>query len=128
MTTDTITRHNAGTDEVHAIAQLVEGIRPSWPRAIVEAVLLAHADQVDAADLAVAAIRAAQNTDWHTPKVIGWRGPHWDGARTKPNEHIRLRCRTCGKLEDRCIMERPGLDDDHPFEPSSAPARRERAR
>lgn len=128
MTTDTITRHNASDEDLHAIAQLVSGTRPEWPRAVVEQVLLAHRDQVDAADLAVAAIRAAQNTEWHTPKVIGWRGPHWEGARTKPNEHVRLRCSVCGKLEDRCAMDRPGLDDDHTFEPTQARVRREQAR
>lgn len=127
MTTATNT-YTAGPDDLHSIAQLVSHIRPEWQRAVVESVLLAHAHQVHAADLAVAAIRAAQNTDYKTPKTIGWRGPHWEGAKTKPHELTLYRCRVCGKREDRCAMERPGLDDDHAFEPTAEPVRRERAR
>ena len=127
MTTATNT-HQASSEDLHSIAQLVSHIRPDWPRAIVESVLQAHAHQVHAGDLAVAAIRAAQNVEYHTPKTIGWRGHHWDGAVTKPNEVQLHRCLVCGKREDRCAMERPGRDDDHAFEPTAERVRRERAR
>lgn len=123
----TTTQHNASPVELDAIAELVFAIRPRWETGLVRAVLLAHVQQVDAGDLAVAAIRAAQNMDYRTPKTIGWRGPHWDGARTKPLDQQRLAyCRTCGKREDKCETQRIGLDDDHAFEPSSSRPRWDR--
>lgn len=127
MTTNTLT-HTAGTDELQAIAFLVAQIRGEWPAAVTMSVLQAHAGQCDAGDLAVAALRAAMNPEYRTPKTIGWRGPHWDGSKTKPNQVQLRRCNTCGKREDRCAMERPGLDDDHDFEPSLERPRLERAR
>lgn len=112
-------------DHVHAsptdlamIATLTASVRPDWPSHLVESVLQSHAHQVHVADLACAAMRAAQNPDLRTPKAIGWRGPHWDGAKTTPLHHEpRERCNVCGKTEPRCVTERPGRDDDHEFEP-----------
>lgn len=125
MSQQTATRARDQLDHVHAsvtdlgmIAALVASIRPDWPGAVIASVLQSHAHQVHAADLAVAAIRAAQNPELRTPKAIGWRGPHWDGAKTTPQHHEpRERCGVCGKTEPRCVMERPGRDDDHAFEP-----------
>lgn len=107
----------ATASDIEAIVQLVWSVRPDWPGGIVRMVLEAHRSQVDVADLAVAAVRCASNPNMPTPKYIGWRGPHWDGTVTQP-EHVapRARCVVCGKTEDRCYSERPGIDDDHAFE------------
>ncbi len=112
-------QHRATTQDLASIVQLVSEMRPDWDSNLISLVLIAHRDQVDAADLAVAAIRAAQDPEHRTPKVIGWRGHHWDGARTKPPRIRDLEiCGVCGKPEDRCYSERPGHDDDHDFEPT----------
>lgn len=100
------------------IAELVVMVRPSWDQTIVRAVLMGHASKVDGADLAIAALRCATNLDFHTPKAIGWRGPHWDGLTTTPPEVQHApRCQVCHKPEPRCYGERPGIGDDHVFEP-----------
>lgn len=115
MTTD---NHNASDQELDAIAFLVSQARPEWQAGLVLSVLTAHRSQVDAADLAVAALRAARNPDYRTPKTIGWRGEHWRGLTTViPDMKPRERCGVCGKTEDRCETQRVGLDDDHAFEP-----------
>lgn len=119
MTSETLTRHTASTEDISHVVALVANVRPDWDSGLVRLVLLSHRDQVDAADLTVATIRAAQNLDFRTPKSIGWRGPHWDGARTKPDAIVeRARCTTCGKTESRCYSERPGgwATDDHEFQ------------
>lgn len=117
MTTSTLTRHTASTEDIAHITALVANVRPDWDAGLVRLVLLSHRDQVDAADLAVATIRAAQNPDYRTPKSIGWRGPHWDGSTTRPPAVVeRERCTVCGKVESRCYGDRPGRDDDHEFE------------
>lgn len=127
MTRADLTYGAIGDDDLAALAVFVGHLRPDWPSPVVAGVLMAHRDQADAGDLAVAAIRAAQNPEYRTPKVIGWRGPHWDGARRKPNQADYYRCGICGKPEDRCTMERIGRDDDHAFEPTKHLVR-ERAR
>lgn len=111
-------RHTASDAEVQAITTLVLGTRPSWDEWQVRAVLSAHRGQVDAPDLAVAAVRCANDPNQISPKCIGWRGPHWRGLGTMPAQHReRLeRCHECGKPEDRCLTERPG-PDDHDFVP-----------
>lgn len=115
MTTDS---HNPSDQELEAIAYLVARSRPEWPAGVTLSVLRAHRLQVDAADLAIAALRAARTPDFRTPKTIGWRGPHWAGLATVvPDAAPRKRCRVCGKTEDRCETQRVGLDDDHDFEP-----------
>lgn len=109
-----------GHETLAQVARVVCAIRPSWPEHLVISALQSHASTVNLGDLAVAAIRAAQNMDLSTPKTIGWRGPHWDGARTRPTSpEPRERCNICGKPEPRCVMERPGADDDHAFEPKA---------
>lgn len=110
----------ATADTLDHITALVCQVRPDWDRAVTLSILRSHAHQVDGGDLAVAAIRAAQVSDFRTPKAIGWRGPHWSGLETEPPEHTesRTRCRICGKTEPRCYSERPGPGDDHTFEPN----------
>lgn len=117
MSTATIDRHAASVDDVGHIAALVANIRPDWDPGLVRVVLLSHRDQVDGADLAVAAIRAARNLNFRTPKSIGWRGPHWRDLDTQPIAVARdtRRCGICGKTEPRCYSERVG-PDDHEFE------------
>lgn len=113
-----ITRHELSLESVNHLVALVEQVRPDWDPTLVRIVLLNHRTSVDAADLAIAAVRAARNLDLPTPKAIGWRGPHWDGAITLPPEIApRERCSTCGLAEERCYSQRPGIDDDHRFVP-----------
>lgn len=120
MTAPTITQANADHEVIAHITAVVVAVRPDWPAHLVAEVLRSHAHQVHAADLAVAAVRAAANPDFHTPKTIGWRGPHWDGARTMPADIApRARCGVCGKREPQCVTQRPGRDDDHVFEAAS---------
>lgn len=117
MSTATLDRHTASIDDVGHIAALLVNIRPDWDPGLVRVVLLSHRDQVDGADLAVAAIKAARNLQFRTPKSIGWRGPHWSGLDTQPIQVRRDRrlCGICGKPEHRCYGERRG-PDDHDFE------------
>lgn len=114
-----MTAVNAGPVQVDHITALVCQVRPDWPAWQVKSVLQSHAGQVHLADLAVAALRAAQSPTLQTPRAIGWRGPHWDGATTLPPAIApRARCGVCGKTEDRCAIDRPG-PDDHTFEPAA---------
>lgn len=100
----------------HLVALIYE-VRPDWESVVVRAVLNAHADQVRLSDLSVAAIRCAADPTVVSPKVIGWRGPHWRGLQTKPGipSDPGPKCGVCGKPEPRCWSERPG-PDDHQFE------------
>lgn len=101
-----------------AITHLVHEARPSWPPTVILAVLEAHAHHLDSTDLAIAALRAAKNPAYHSPKTIGWRGPHWDGLGTMPSGMMTSRrCGVCGRFEDQCLTTRIGRDDDHEFEP-----------
>lgn len=113
---DDLDHTHATRDHCQAIASLAHAARPDWPEPAILSVLQSHAAQVHLADLTVAAMRAAQRPEFRTPRAIGWRGPHWDGAKTLPVEvAAKDRCDTCGKVESRCLTERPGLDDDHVF-------------
>lgn len=114
----TVTAYHATADTISHLVALVAQARPDWDSGLVRIVLHSHADQVTGNDLAVAALRCAANPDMPTPKAIGWRGPHWDGLATMPVEVApRERCSVCGKTEPRCYSVRPGLDDDHVFDP-----------
>lgn len=110
--------YTARHDEITAIADLVHAARPEWEPSLVRIVLSAHAGQVDGTDLAIAALRCAQNLDYPTPKAIGWRGPHWRDLNTMPASATpRTRCRICQRTEPECYAVRPG-PDDHPFTPA----------
>lgn len=114
-----ITRHEMTLETVNHLVALIEQVRPDWDPSLVRVILLNHRTSVDAADLAIAAIRAARNVDIPTPKSIGWRGPHWDGAVTLPPAIApREKCSVCGLTEERCYSIRPGRDDDHAFTPA----------
>lgn len=110
--------YTARQAELSAIADLVFQERPEWDRNLIFVVLTSHVALVDGTDLAIAALRCAQNRDYPTPKAIGWRGPHWRGLDTMPIE-VRApdRCKTCGRTEPDCYAVRPGQGDDHTFEP-----------
>lgn len=110
--------HTATDEDIEHLASLVYSIRPKmdWERWLIRQVLTAHRDRVDVADLAEAAVRCARDSQLSTPKAITFRGPHWRGLDTAPPEITGgPRCTTCGKIEARCLTERPG-PDDHPFE------------
>lgn len=103
------------------IGQLVEQIRPDWDPYVVRAIATDLAQRVALADLVCVCVRAASNPDLHNPRSILWRGPHWHGVKDPPPEVApKERCRTCGKIEPRCVMDRPG-PDDHPFDPMPLP-------
>lgn len=109
--------YNANPATVDHIAQLVVNARPEWDYLVIRVVLNSHAAKVDGTDLAIAALRAARNPNFLTPKAIGFRGAHWDDLDTKPPEVTTVVCEVCGKTEARCY-ERKGVDDDHLFAPS----------
>lgn len=118
--------YNAGVDTIDRIAYLVYAARPDWDSSLVRVILLSHAMQVDGTDLAIAALRAASDPSNRSPKVIGWRGPHWDGLGTRPaDQRTYTWCGVCGKIEPRCLSERFG-DDDHEHEPTDRPVRTRR--
>lgn len=111
--------HQASDAMIAHIAALVHDARRDWDVVVVKLVLGAHRTQCAGTDLFIAALRAAQNDQFLTPKAIGWRGPHWDGLATRPVEaESAVRCDTCGKTEPRCYSDRPGKDDDHVFRPN----------
>ena len=111
--------YEASLDTLHAIARLVHEERPDWDAQQVLVILLSHQRTVTGTDLAIAALRAASNHDLRDPRTIGWRGPHWDGLTSAPPEvQAGPRCSVCQKIERRCVMERPGKDDDHAFSPA----------
>lgn len=111
----TYDHHPASDAMVNHIAALVHDARPDWELTLLRIILSAHRSQCAGADLAIAALRAAQNPNLLTPKAIGWRGAHWEGLATRPVEaESSARCGECGKPESRCYTERPG-PDDHVF-------------
>jgi hypothetical protein len=110
--------YTATRDELEHIAALVHQERPQWDSTVVMLVLTAHVGQVDGTDLAIAALRCAKNSDYPTPKAIGWRGPHWRGLDTvPPAAQFRPRCKICSRTEPECYAVRPGKGDDHTFTP-----------
>lgn len=110
--------YRLGPDTAHAVAELVHAERPDWPIGVVLSVLESHAPAYTGSDLAVAAIRCAQDPASPGPKSIGWPGPHWRGLKTQPAPPVPVRCAVCGHLEHVCAYARPGIDDDHAFEPA----------
>ena len=109
----------ATDEDLEALATLVYSLRPrmDWERWLIRQVLATHRHTIDLADLAEAAVRCARDSQLSTPKAIIFRGKHWRDLDTAP-PHVTggPRCTTCGKVEARCLTERPG-PDDHPFEP-----------
>lgn len=113
---------------ISSIADLVWQERPEWDRPLVGIILRDLARYVDGSDLAIAALRAAQNRAVPEPRAIAWRGPHWRDLNSLPPEaKAQARCSVCGKVESRCLTERPG-PDDHRFEPTDPTALRVRRR
>lgn len=103
--------------DIEHLAALVYSLRTDWEEWLIKQVLNAHRDRVALADLAEAAVRCARDSQLHTPKAITFRGAHWRGLETAPPEvNGGPRCTVCGKIESRCLTERPG-PDDHDFEP-----------
>jgi hypothetical protein len=109
--------YRMGEETAAHVAALVTIERPEWEPALVKIVLLSHAHAFDGSDLAVAAIRCAQDPASPAPKAIAWNGPHWRGLKTQPTPPMqRVLCKVCGKPEPVCVYNRPGIDDDHAFE------------
>jgi hypothetical protein len=108
------------SDVVPHVSATVCEMRPDWDEWVVGAVLRDLSQRVPVEDWAPAALLAAANLDLPSPKAIIWRGSHWDHAKVKPAEVTeRERCDVCGKTESRCLTQRPGKDDDHPFTPAT---------
>lgn len=114
----TSTTYEASRETIDHLVALVVQARPSWDQQLVHVVLSDLARKVAGNDLAIAALRAASNTDLPQPKAIAWRGPHWVGLESDPpaGPLNPPRCGVCGHHEPRCYSVRHG-DDDHTFEP-----------
>ncbi len=109
----------ATDEDIENLSALVYSIRPAmdWERWLIRQVLAAHRSTIDLADLAEAAVRCARDSQISTPKAIIFRGRHWRDLATAPAAITGgPRCTTCGKIEGRCLTERPG-PDNHEFEP-----------
>lgn len=108
----------ATRESLEHVAALIHQTRPEWDEYLVMVVLGDLAPRVDGTDLAIAALRCAQDTTMLTPKAIGW-GRHWRGLDTEPPAVTASaqRCDVCGKTEARCLGERIGVDDDHAYDP-----------
>ena len=86
MTIDTTNQTSDATQltqsQATSLAGFINTIRPSWdPRGIVTALKDARA-RGTAAEVAVAAIRAAAEPTNRTPAVIALEGPHWQQPTT----------------------------------------------
>ncbi len=102
--------------EINALAYIVNQIRPSWPRPVIELALAD--DHRDLGTLTRAAVQAAQTPDTRHPNGIRTTFPGADGcsvceqrersATTQPPPITR--CQTCGRvtdLEHSCRSSRP---------------------
>lgn len=111
--------HTMSAAELDHLVSLVCHARPDWDERMTRAVLLGILGQYDAVDLATATMRAAQRSEARTPKVIAWRGPHWDHAAPddRPGVAEKMhRCLVCSLREDQCEQRPRYGDDDHAFE------------
>lgn len=88
--------------QADATATLVATLRPDWDvRGILAALAIAK-DRGSAADVAVAAIRAASVPSNRTPAVIPLAGPHWPTTTTGPADGPwdRRPCHRCRNVHD----------------------------
>lgn len=105
-------------DAVEKVTDLVMELRPEWDEYVVRAMARDLSQRLPLDSWVPAVIRGAATPDLPQPRAILWRGPHWDHTKQRPPEvQERDRCDVCGKVESRCVMARPGVDDDHPFTP-----------
>lgn len=110
-----------------ALARFLHELRQDWQTpGIVHALGQARA-LAPAADVALAAIRAASTPTNRTPAVIPLDGEHWDTGRApKPPRTLtrQERCSICGQDEFLCReLARLGAGDNHDghdFAPSTA--------
>lgn len=95
-------------------------VRPDWDqRGIVHALGKAK-DRGTAAQVAIAALVAAQNAGNRTPAVIPLAGPHWHASGAPVARSTPTRNQTCGVCylgEEEC---RRRWHWDHPFESVAA--------
>ena len=105
------------------LAAFLAELRTDWDKAGIVSALGKARTIAPAADLAVAAIRAASTASNRTPSVIGMEGPHWRSTETKPR-HETPRQETCGT----CYLARHQCEarwsEDHAFESLAHPDRR----
>ena len=95
-----------GKEQAQALTRLVHLLRPAWSEEGIYAAL-AKCQPLDAYDVALAAIRAAQDSKVRTPGVIPTRGSHWNEleptapkVRMLPRIERRNRtCDTCGATD-----------------------------
>jgi hypothetical protein len=105
-----MTSWDATPGECRALAKVLHLIRlrcggPEWHMPGIEDALLKARLRADFPDLAIAAVRAARETNNRPPAVIGMDGPHGRGGdvtASVPPPDPWLLCVVCGKTEDVC--------------------------
>lgn len=119
-------------DEAADLARFIERIRrrlpgDTWHKPGIEDALGRARDRAPAPDLAIAAIRAAENPLNRTPAIIGMDGPHWREATTPPRpEQVDRgdRCSICSLHRNACQLR---WAHDHQFESAAEAAERKGA-
>lgn len=101
-----------------SLAAFVATLRRDWDRPGIEKALDQAREVAAAADVAVAAIRAAGIDTNRSPAVIPMPGPHWRESETTtrhPQTPKHLRCSTCGQDRAGCVYR---WSKDHAFQPN----------
>lgn len=78
-------------DQARALALVINGIRPDWDAAGIYTAIGRAKDMGDIAEVALAAIKAAQLETNRTPAVIAMQGPHW----SSPSATVKLTAESC---------------------------------
>lgn len=88
-------------EQAQALTRTVHLLRPAWSEEGIYAALI-KCRELDAYETALAAIRAAKDTNAKTPGIIPARGSHWNEPDAAPRREPRLsreqrRARTCAE-------------------------------
>jgi hypothetical protein len=102
-----------------ALASFLAELRGDWDRPGIEYALGKARGIAPAADLAVAAIKAAALGSNRTPSIIAMEGPHWRGSESKPRYEQPEKSQTCSTCYQRRDVCRSRWAGDHDFEPLS---------
>lgn len=114
--------------QAKALAKFLHELRPDWDVPGIEHFLGQARHLADAADVAVAAIRAATVAGNRTPAVIAMDGAHWRTPEVaapptrRPPARDEL-CRECSKDQTTCdaLWTKLGHVHGHRFTPLSTP-------